>query len=301
MSGNRIHYFFLFFFLFMAFYPPIRGSCNILLLSGGGAYGAFEAGVISRLVENGSRWDYLTGVSAGSINAFFLSSLGYPANLTNILRNSWSDLKNDNVYRITPLDWLRELATNEPLEQTLKNKVEEYGLNEMQIPVYMGTVSMEDGIFYQWYLKNNATKDVIDLVMASSNIPIVFAPHYFAGSYWIDGGTLRNIIVEEPVIQCLQRGETEIMIDMVTVNNPVGYVNPAEIKNWYLWDYVVRTISLLYQNMGDVELHCDYDANIYARRYKPIAKPYSFLDFTKGAELFEMGYNTTEYTITRIC
>jgi predicted acylesterase/phospholipase RssA len=279
-----------------------KNSCNILLLSGGGAYGAYEAGIISRLVENGSRWDYLTGVSAGSINAFFLSSLGYPANLTTILRDSWNSIKSDNVYKIVPTDWLKSLASNEPLTKTMQAKIKEYNLEELQIPVYVGTVSLEDGIFYQWYLDHNTSASVVDLIIASSNIPIVFAPHYFANSYWIDGGTLRNIIIEEPIIKCLESGKTDIHIDMITVNNPVAYESVNKIANWYLWDYAVRTLSLIYQNMGDVELNCtNVDTDIYAYRWKPQTKPYSFLDFSHGGELFDLGYNTLEYSIVKVC
>jgi hypothetical protein len=283
-------------------YSSQSDTCNILLLSGGGAYGAYEAGVISRLVENGTRWDYLTGVSAGSINAFFLSSLGYPNNLTTILRDSWNSIKSNNVYKILPTDWLHSLASNEPLTETMHNKINEYHLSEIQIPIYIGTVSLEDGIFYQWYLDHNDTNSIVDLIIASSNIPIIFEPHYFANTYWIDGGTLRNIIVEEPIIKCLESGKTDIRIDMITVNNPIPYVPVQDIANWYLWDYAIRTLSLIYQNMGDVELNCtNVDTDIYAYRWKPQTKPYSFLDFSHGGELFDMGYNTNEYSIVKVC
>jgi len=44
-----------------------------LALSGGGSKGAYEAGVIYGLVNNGNpedfQWDAVTGVSVGSINA----------------------------------------------------------------------------------------------------------------------------------------------------------------------------------------------------------------------------------------
>jgi predicted acylesterase/phospholipase RssA len=287
--------------MFICLVPKIRG-CNILLLSGGGAYGAFEAGVISRLVENGTRWDYLTGVSAGSINSYFLSSLGYPANLTNILQESWSGIKSNNVYKIVPTDWLKSLATNAPLRQTLIDKTQELDITNLKIPMYLGTVSLNDGIFHQWYLDGNKSLSIVDLVMASSNIPIIFEPYLFGEEYWVDGGLLQNIIIEEPIIKCFEKGDYEINIDMITVNNPVSIVPAEKIKNWYLWDYVVRTIDILYQNMGDVELNCDkVQTDIYARRFRPQTKPYSFLDFSHGAELFEMGYQTTEYTRIKVC
>lgn len=281
--------------------PKIRG-CNILLLSGGGAYGAFEAGVISRLVENGTRWDYLTGVSAGSINSYFLSSLGYPENLTTILQTSWSDIKSSSVYKIVPIDWLKSLASNEPLRNTLFAKSAELGLTNLKIPMYLGTVSLNDGIFHQWFLSENKSTSIIDLIMASSNVPIIFEPYQYNGDYWVDGGLLQNIIVEEPIIRCFEKGDYDINIDMITVNNQVGSIPSSQIKDWFLWDYVIRTLSLLYQNMGDVELNCEkVQTDIYARRYQPQTKPYSFLDFSHGLELFEMGYQTTEYTQVKVC
>ena len=49
---------------------------KILCLSGGGSYGAFEMGVICNLIEEAKGgWDLITGVSAGSINAAYISTL----------------------------------------------------------------------------------------------------------------------------------------------------------------------------------------------------------------------------------
>jgi predicted acylesterase/phospholipase RssA len=47
-------------------------KCNALVLSGGGSNGSWEAGVLWGLVHSGNptdfEWDYVTGISAGSIN-----------------------------------------------------------------------------------------------------------------------------------------------------------------------------------------------------------------------------------------
>ena len=49
-----------------------KDTCNALVLSGGGSNGAWEVGVLWGLVHYGNpadfEWDYLTGISAGSIN-----------------------------------------------------------------------------------------------------------------------------------------------------------------------------------------------------------------------------------------
>tara|TARA_B110001450_G_C17451092_1_gene412077 strand:+ start:43 stop:339 length:297 start_codon:yes stop_codon:yes gene_type:complete len=49
-------------------------SCTALAMSGGGSKGAFEAGAMWGLLKNDPnpekyRWDVVTGVSAGSLNA----------------------------------------------------------------------------------------------------------------------------------------------------------------------------------------------------------------------------------------
>ena len=49
-----------------------KDTCNALVLSGGGSNGAWEVGVLWGLLHYGNpadfEWDWMTGVSAGSIN-----------------------------------------------------------------------------------------------------------------------------------------------------------------------------------------------------------------------------------------
>ena len=56
-------------------FTPKEGEdyCYALALSGGGAFGTYETGVVWGLLHYGNpddyRWDVFTGISAGSINA----------------------------------------------------------------------------------------------------------------------------------------------------------------------------------------------------------------------------------------
>ena len=75
---------------------------RILVLSGGGSYGAFEAGIISNLIENGKgSWDFITGVSAGSLNASYLSTIDKESEKDNIeiIKNLWENIKNVDVFQ----------------------------------------------------------------------------------------------------------------------------------------------------------------------------------------------------------
>ena len=55
--------------------PSSEAPCRVLSMSGGGSFGAFEAGVLARMLEEqpGLDYDYMLGVSAGSLNAGYLS------------------------------------------------------------------------------------------------------------------------------------------------------------------------------------------------------------------------------------
>src|SRR5688572_3488648 len=73
-----------------------------LTLPGGGARGAYQAGVLSRLGETFADLDVgiVTGVSAGAINAAYLCN--HPGSLgpaTRDLAALWAGLDTDHVYR----------------------------------------------------------------------------------------------------------------------------------------------------------------------------------------------------------
>ena len=77
-----------------------------LTLPGGGARGAYQAGVLSRLGESFADLDVgiITGVSAGAINATYLAN--HPGSLgpaTRDLAALWAGLDTDHVFRGEPL------------------------------------------------------------------------------------------------------------------------------------------------------------------------------------------------------
>ena len=76
-------------------------TCKILSLSGGGVFGAFEAGVVSYLAERNHTWDLITGVSAGGINAAYLSTIkpGEVKDNVEIFKDIWTSIKNEDVYK----------------------------------------------------------------------------------------------------------------------------------------------------------------------------------------------------------
>src|SRR3954447_19213282 len=79
------------------------GGDLALVLSGGGARGAYQAGVIRRLAQGfpDLRFPIITGVSAGAINASFLAAHPGPlAEAMGDLCGIWCGLQVENIFRV---------------------------------------------------------------------------------------------------------------------------------------------------------------------------------------------------------
>ena len=91
---------------------PVRG----LVLMGGGARTAYQAGVLSAIAallrlqpgQSGAfPFQVLVGTSAGALNAGFLaSSAGRGLATLDDLRRFWADLHSDSVYRLEAPMWV---------------------------------------------------------------------------------------------------------------------------------------------------------------------------------------------------
>src|SRR5687768_1939029 len=74
-----------------------------LVLSGGGARGAYQAGVLRGLARRlpELHFSIITGVSAGAINATFMAAHpGSPAEAAGELCDLWRGLQVENIFRV---------------------------------------------------------------------------------------------------------------------------------------------------------------------------------------------------------
>ena len=86
-----------------------KDSCRALVMSGGGSNGAWEVGVLYGLINNGITSDYeydvVTGVSIGSINAFFMAlwPLGQEKEMIQTLSDIWNTNTSATFFKNWPL------------------------------------------------------------------------------------------------------------------------------------------------------------------------------------------------------
>ncbi|MFZ5905823.1 MAG: patatin-like phospholipase family protein [Nitrospirota bacterium] len=177
-----------------------------LVLAGGGARGAYQAGMLQELVVNkGLDFQILRGVSVGALNAAFLAQASTQGNsLSNLkknvkaLHNLWRyEIKgNHSVYAekggfagiVAGMDSVYSL---EPLRALIKKHVRMKNLRNSGRDFQVGTVSLVSARYHEWSPNDPS---FMNKLVASASIPVVF-PYVdlkSARDVLVDGG-VRNI------------------------------------------------------------------------------------------------------------
>lgn len=189
-----------------------------LVLSGGGAKGAFQVGVLEVFYEHGYEFDVLSGVSVGALNGAMVATRQF-----NELRNLWKTIHKSDVlrsrsfgeviqqyilYKMGISNAPRGINSLTPLKRLLSNYL--YG-QELQIPFHFGFVTLESGHYVKATIRREGHRideDDILRILASSAIPFQFEPVDFYDQTLVDGG-IRNV---SPIAQVLPYTPDEIVI-----------------------------------------------------------------------------------------
>jgi hypothetical protein len=210
--------------------PPER---NILVLSGGGTYGAYSAGVLYGWTRTGTRptFDVVTGISTGALIAP-LAFLG--PEYDGQLREVYTTLRNNDVFRIrktlrTVLLVTDSLADNSPLARKIEQMVtpdllrkiaHEHGVCGRRL--YVGTTELDSRRPVIWDLGEIASRGTMDdlilfrkVLLASAAIPGFFPPVRITVTadgqplteHHVDGGVTNALFFRPPHLPPGQRGD----------------------------------------------------------------------------------------------
>ena len=200
---------------------------TVLVLQGGGALGAYQAGAFQRLSEGGFDFDWVAGISIGAINAAIIC--GNPADQSvGRLRAFWERVSSSPAF--TPWLWgtrsrstFVELAAAQvmalgvpgfftprsplafwplgatqalsvydttPLKETLGETVDFDYLNDKGPRISVGAVDIETGNFT--YFDSSRMRIDVRHIMASGALPPGFPPVEIDGRFYWDGGLVSN-------------------------------------------------------------------------------------------------------------
>ena len=274
-------------------------SCvlNQLSFSGGGSFGAVEIGIIKKLMERRViNFDLYTGISAGALNAGFLS---YYKNINEGIANAeniYKTINNRMVYKLLPSTEVSLLNT-EPLFNTLLKIIEKMP-NEPVVHTLIGATNLYSGNLDVYSFEDNDDLNKVYLLMSSSAIPGLFPPIRYNGNQYADGGTLSN--------ELLQVENSKEYINITFVTPYEGYIyDDSKIDS--LKEMIKRTINIVTSNFNNplskINQNCETQIGEINKYFvdPELLKGYNILNFDKGKELIDIGYNNVEHKKYKLC
>jgi len=285
------------FFCIAGFLSTSITALNQLSFSGGGSFGAVEIGILKRLQElENKQFDLYTGISAGALNAGYLS---YYKNLNLGIKSAellYSNIRTKMIYDLFPNTGV-SLFNTDPLRKTLANIVQTMP-NMPAIHTLIGATNMYSGKLDIYSFEDQSDDDKVNLLMSSSAIPGMFPPIKFNDQLYADGGTLSNELID------VEHDDSYLNITFITPYEDYAY-NDTPINS--IKDMLCRTAMIVLSNfnnpMSSLNEKCRLPIGEINKYYVPpdVLKGYNILNFDKGAELIDIGYNNMIHKRFSLC
>ena len=214
-------------------------ECTGLVLEGGGMRGVFTCGVLDYLMDRDIRFPYTIGVSAGACNGLSYASRqrgrAKYSNIDLLEKYNYIGLKH-LLKKRNILDF--DLLFNEFPEHILPYDYETYFASpERFVMVTTNCLTGEANYFEEKKDKNR----VIDIVRASSSLPIVCPIAYVDGIPMLDGGIVDSI----PLQRAISDGYTR---NVVVLTRNRGYRKDS--KDIRVPSFVYRKYPKLREALG---------------------------------------------------
>ncbi len=226
----------------------------VLVLQGGGALGAHQAGVYQALHEADIEPDWVIGTSIGAINAGLIAG-NVPGQRLDRLREFWSRITQSSLlaaananpfiaafapnagtiaggvpgfFEPNPAAWLGAKArlgsehaayySTEPLQGTLCDLTDPALLNAGSPRLTVGAANVQTGEMH--YFDSRETTLTVRHVMASGALPPAFPAIRIDGELYWDGGVLSNTPVEAVFDDIPRRSALIFAVHMWGPNGP---------------------------------------------------------------------------------
>ncbi len=228
-----------------------------LVLQGGGALGAYQAGVYEALAEADCRPDWIAGISIGAVNAAIIAG-NAPGERVGRLRQFW-ELVTSRLTMPAPFDdgvirgWFNNAAAaigamtgipgffeprvppapwaipgtpqaisyydSAPLRQTLLDLIDFERINKGEIRLSVGAVNVLTGNFT--YFDNRERLIIPEHIMASGALPPGLPPVMVDGEPYWDGGLVSNTPLQY-VLDTHRGGDCIVyQVDLFSAHGPL--------------------------------------------------------------------------------
>jgi len=231
-------------------------SCRTIALSGGGAFGAYEAGVMSGLIDyiydGQANWTRIAGISAGSINSAYMTmwNVGDEKSGVESLKTMWLNTTQDMVYKNWPGSYVEGLLLQSGLYDT--SPLRAYLTANLDVDKFMqsdrdwivGATNMDTGDYTPF--NKTSIANPVDAVMASSAWPVFF-PHVQIGEhFYSDGGAKVNV----PILDAFTPCTTEIDVIICSADS----MDSVNASTYNTISSFMRTLDILERDVVEKDL-----------------------------------------------
>lgn len=230
---------------------------TVLVLQGGGALGAYQAGVYEELMRTGHAPDWLAGISIGAINAAIIAG-NPPERRIQRLRQFWDLVSSQLLLGPTGLSEQARSYFNDgsalfaflfglpgffeprippawsyptgapqslsmydtaPLRRTLLELIDFDLVNARKTRLSVGAVNIRSGNFI--YFDNEKREILPEHIMASSALPPGFPPVEIEGEYYWDGGLVSNTPLQYVLDEVPRPDMLIFQVDLFSARGPM--------------------------------------------------------------------------------
>jgi NTE family protein len=243
-----------------------------IVLSGGGARGFAHLGVLQALNEAGIFPEVISGTSAGAIVGALYADGHSPKEIMKIL------VANKRLHYIRPTVPREGLLQISGMIRILRDNLRAKTFEELKIPLFVTATNLNSG-----RIEYFSSGDLLQPVIASASIPVLFKPVIINGSHYVDGGVLDNLPIRPIEEICRYKIGSFV--------NPTGY--EENINN--LIQIAERTF-LLNVSKEVLEKSKRFDLFIAPQELRN----FKILDPEKSQEVYLVGYAATKEKLREI-
>lgn len=162
-----------------------------LALSGGGAKGFAHLGVFRLLEECGMKPDIISGTSAGAIvGALFADGYSSGEIMELFEGREFSKFASLQLPKSGLFDHKR-------LRSFLRKQLRTKNIEDLPIPLVIVATDIDQGKSHEF-----RSGSLVEAIVASASIPIIFSPVEIDGTHYVDGGLFRNFPVTNIRNEC---------------------------------------------------------------------------------------------------
>lgn len=241
-------------------------------LSGGGSRGIVHIGILKAIEEAGIEISMVTGTSAGAIVGLFYCSGYSPDSIMGIIHET------KLIKYVRPAISFSGLLKLESIISVFKKYIKHDSFDALKIPLVVAATNVKKGS--NTFLHDGS---LIQSVLASCAVPVIFEPIQLDGELYIDGGILNNLPVE-PLI-----GHCDVIIGSNC--NPIsGNYEPGNMRSLLERSLLMAINVNTFAKKEQCDLFLEPEG----------LKKFGGFDFSSSNEIFNIGYEYGKSIIDKI-